>query len=109
MGRSRFLQDSGARLAVHPGGIMKRRLAATSIGSLVALLMAAAPCATAQDTSPASLAAHGAEATWVVDMVHSQVAFAVRHLVGQVRGSFERYYAVLTTPAGDWRRGTVKV
>jgi polyisoprenoid-binding protein YceI len=88
---------------------MKSRLAAVNLGSLVVLLTAAAPCATAQDAAPASLAAHGAEATWVVDMVHSQVAFAVRHMVGQVRGTFERYYAVLTTPADEWRRGTVKV
>jgi polyisoprenoid-binding protein YceI len=42
-------------------------------------------------------------------MVHSQVGFAVRHLVGQVRGTFERYYAVLSTPTGDWRSGTVTV
>jgi polyisoprenoid-binding protein YceI len=88
---------------------MHSRLAATSLGSLVVLLTAAAPCATAQDAKPASLAAQGAEAKWVVDMVHSQVGFAVRHLVGQVRGTFERYYAVLTTPAEDWRNGTVKV
>lgn len=88
---------------------MRNRIAATSIGGLIVFLTAAAPCARAQDAAPASLAAHGSEATWVVDMVHSQVAFAVRHMVGQVRGTFERYYAVLTTPADDWRRGTVKV
>jgi polyisoprenoid-binding protein YceI len=87
---------------------MKSRLAATIAGSLVALLTAGAPHATAQEASRASTG-QGGETKWVVDMVHSQVGFAVRHLVGQVRGSFERYYAVMATPADDWRNGTVKV
>ena len=88
---------------------MKGRLAAITAGSLVALLTARAPYATAQDAPPASLAARAAESKWVVDMVHSQVDFAVRHLVGRVRGTFERWYAVLSTPSGDWRSGTVAV
>jgi len=88
---------------------MKGRLAAMTAGSLVALLTAGAPCATAQDASLASRATETAETRWVMDMVHSQVDFAVRHLVGRVRGTFERWYAVLSTPSGDWRNGTVKV
>lgn len=88
---------------------MKGRLAAMTAGSLVALLTAGAPCATAQDASLASRATETAETRWVMDMVHSQVDFAVRHLVGRVRGTFERWYAVLSTPSGDWRSGTVKV
>ena len=88
---------------------MKRHLAATTAGGLVALLTCAANPAGAQDVSHASAATQEAEARWVVDMVHSQVGFAVRHLVGQVRGTFERYYALLETPASDWRNGTVKV
>ena len=88
---------------------MKSRIAAMTAGSLVALLTAAAPRVTAQDASHPSPVAQGAETKWVVDMAHSQVGFGVRHLVGQVRGTFERYYAVLATPAGDWRSGTVTV
>jgi polyisoprenoid-binding protein YceI len=88
---------------------MKGRLAAMTAGSLVALLTAGAPCATAQDASLASRATETGETRWVMDMVHSQVDFAVRHLVGRVRGTFERWYAVLSTPSGDWRNGTVKV
>jgi polyisoprenoid-binding protein YceI len=42
-------------------------------------------------------------------MVHSQVDFGVRHLVGRVRGAFDRWYAVLTTKEDDWKQGTVKV
>jgi polyisoprenoid-binding protein YceI len=42
-------------------------------------------------------------------MVHSQVDFGVRHLVGRVRGTFDRWYAVLVTKDGDWRLGTVDV
>jgi len=88
---------------------MKGRLAAMTAGSLVALLTAGAPCATAQDASLASRATETGETRWVMDMVHSQADFAVRHLVGRVRGTFERWYAVLSTPSGDWRSGTVKV
>ncbi|MGH7518380.1 MAG: YceI family protein [Gemmatimonadales bacterium] len=42
-------------------------------------------------------------------MVHSQVDFGVRHLVGQVRGTFDRWYAVLLTKEGDWKFGSVNV
>jgi polyisoprenoid-binding protein YceI len=46
---------------------------------------------------------------WVVDPVHSQVEFRVRHLVGRVRGSFTDWYGVLVTQDRDWRNGTVNV
>jgi polyisoprenoid-binding protein YceI len=42
-------------------------------------------------------------------MLHSQVAFGVRHLVGQVRGTFGQWYAVIATREGDWTLGTVNV
>jgi polyisoprenoid-binding protein YceI len=42
-------------------------------------------------------------------MVHSQVDFGVRHLVGRVRGTFDKWYAVLVTKDGDWKLGTVNV
>jgi polyisoprenoid-binding protein YceI len=42
-------------------------------------------------------------------MVHSQVDFGVRHLVGRVRGTFGKWYAVLTTKENDWKHGTVTV
>jgi polyisoprenoid-binding protein YceI len=37
---------------------------------------------------------------WVVDPVHSQVDFRVRHLVGRVRGSFDSSPTSATGPAG---------
>jgi polyisoprenoid-binding protein YceI len=42
-------------------------------------------------------------------MVHSQMEFGVRHLVGRVRGTFGRWYAVLATKDQDWTKGNVKV
>jgi polyisoprenoid-binding protein YceI len=78
-------------------------------GSLVALMSVMAPAATAQVVSQASVGVPSAEAKWVVDMVHSQVDFGVRHLVGRVRGTFDKWYAVLVTKEGDWRLGTVNV
>jgi polyisoprenoid-binding protein YceI len=87
---------------------MKPRLAVVA-GSLAALMVSMAPAATAQVVSHASVGAPPAETRWVVDMVHSQVDFGVRHLVGRVRGTFNKWYAVLATKDGDWKLGTVKV
>jgi polyisoprenoid-binding protein YceI len=87
---------------------MRSRLAGPAIG-LAAMLSAAVPAAVAQVGSPVSAGARPAGTKWVVDMVHSQVDFGVRHLVGQVRGTFERWYAVLVTKEGDWKLGSVDV
>ena len=86
---------------------MKARLAGMIAAGLVVL--AGAPAAIAQVASPASLGRTAPDTRWVVDMVHSQVDFGVRHLVGRVRGTFGKWYAVLTTKEGEWRQGTVKV
>jgi hypothetical protein len=52
--------------------------------------LAGAPAATAQVVSQTSLGRTLPDARWVVDMVHSQVDFGVRHLVGRVRGAFDK-------------------
>jgi polyisoprenoid-binding protein YceI len=85
------------------------RLAAIASGSLAALMSAAVPAVTAQSASAVSVGTPSAETKWVVDMVHSQVDFGVRHLIGQVRGTFDRWYAVLETKEGDWKLGRVSV
>jgi polyisoprenoid-binding protein YceI len=87
---------------------MRARLAGMGAVGLVALL-AGAQAATAQVASQTSLGRTSPDGRWVVDMVHSQVDFGVRHLVGRVRGTFDKWYAVLTTKEDDWRQGTVKV
>ena len=46
---------------------------------------------------------------WVVDPVHSQVDFRIRHLVGRVRGTFTDWYGLLETQNRDWTNGTVRV
>ena len=46
---------------------------------------------------------------WIVDIVHSQVDFRVRHLVGRVRGTFTNWYAVITTDNRGVRSGRVDV
>jgi polyisoprenoid-binding protein YceI len=75
----------------------------------VLLGLIAVPSAKAQTVSDAAVGEAPAETKWVVDMVHSQVDFRVRHLVGRVRGTFTKWYAVLTTKDGDWKLGTVNV
>lgn len=88
---------------------MKPRFAGRAAGSLAAMMLAVAPAVRAQAVSQASIGTPSAETKWVVDMVHSQVDFGVRHLVGRVRGTFDKWYAVLATEKGDWRLGTVRV
>jgi polyisoprenoid-binding protein YceI len=83
------------------------RLAGMAAGFL-ALSLAAAPQAGAQTAADASLRP-SSETRWVVDMVHSQVDFRVRHLVGRVRGTFTKWYAVLSTEEGGWKVGNVNV
>jgi polyisoprenoid-binding protein YceI len=85
------------------------RLRLSTLAGLAALVSAALPDAGAQSPAAAPAATRPAETKWVVDMVHSQVAFGVRHLVGQVRGTFGQWYAVILTREGDWKLGTVNV
>lgn len=74
--------------------------------TLVAWILVVPPSAAAQTVGqPPSQA----NAKWVVDLVHSQVDFRVRHLIGRVRGTFTRWYAVLSTTDPNWTRGTVDV
>jgi polyisoprenoid-binding protein YceI len=76
----------------------------------VALVVSAAPAA-AQTTTPAeaSTVRPDAATKWIVDPVHSQVEFGIRHLLGRVRGSFTRWYGVIATQNTDWTHGSVKV
>ena len=77
--------------------------------ALLAFVSALAPAAAAQTVAARPAATAPVETKWVVDMLHSQVGFGVRHLVGQVRGTFDRWYAVIITKDGDWKLGTVNV
>lgn len=88
---------------------MKTRPAKLVAGSLAVVVLAGAQAAASQTVSNGAAGTQAKETKWVVDMVHSQVDFAVRHLVGRVRGNFPRWYAVLITKDGDWKLGTVNV
>jgi polyisoprenoid-binding protein YceI len=76
---------------------------------LAAVMSPVVPAATAQAVPAVAIDAPSAETKWVVDMVHSQVNFGVRHLVGQVRGTFDKWYALIQTKEGDWKFGSVNV
>ena len=71
-----------------------------TMAALVAFTLWAPSGAGAQSAPAVPAVSRPAETKWVVDMVHSQVAFGVRHLVGQVRGTFGQWYAVITTGDG---------
>lgn len=64
----------------------------------------AAQASTRPSSKPAATGTH-----WVIDPVHSQVDFRVRHMVGRVRGTFESWYGILVTNDRDWTHGTVNV
>ena len=85
------------------------------VGGLLALtlLTSTGPNAAAQATPEAAPRASSqipsTGTRWVVDPVHSQVDFRVRHLVGRVRGTFDDWYGVIVTNDNDWTHGTVNV
>lgn len=88
---------------------MKTRLATLVAGGMAAVVFAGPQAVAAQTVASFSADTPARETKWVVDMVHSQVDFGVRHLVGRVRGTFTKWYAVLATKEGDWKLGTVNV
>jgi polyisoprenoid-binding protein YceI len=88
---------------------MTPRLATLIARSLAAMVLGGAQGAAAQTVADISAGPPPKETKWVVDMVHSQVDFGVRHLVGRVRGTFARWYAVLSTEEGGWKVGIVNV
>ncbi|MGZ8392747.1 MAG: YceI family protein [Gemmatimonadales bacterium] len=88
---------------------MRTRLAALVAGSLAVVVLGGAQGAASQTVPSGAAGTQAKETKWVVDMVHSQVDFGVRHLVGRVRGNFTKWYAVLTTKDGDWKLGIVDV
>jgi polyisoprenoid-binding protein YceI len=89
------------------------RIAAAGGLLAVTLLTSTSPNAAAQATPKAipraSSQIPSAGTRWVVDPVHSQVDFRVRHLVGRVRGTFDDWYGVIVTQDDDWTHGTVNV
>src|SRR5512134_2619314 len=60
--------------------------------------------------SAAPVLALGATSTWTLDPHHSQVGFAVKHLViSNVRGEFRAYQGKLVLDESDVTRSTVEV
>jgi polyisoprenoid-binding protein YceI len=76
---------------------------------LTALVVGVA-CAEAQTVAARPSSQPPATGTkWVVDPVHSQIDFRVRHLVGRVQGTFVDWYGIIVTNDLDWTHGTVNV
>ena len=91
---------------------MLRRLTLAVAAALMVLgLLAAARSGAAQTAAAAhaSVTPPAGDTKWVVDPVHSQVEFGIRHLLGRVRGSFTRWYGVIATKDTNWTHGAVKV
>ena len=73
----------------------------------IGLALSLAPSVEAQTARPSNQPTGGTR--WVVDPVHSQVDFRVRHLLGRVRGTFTRWYGIIVTQDSNWTDGTVNV
>ena len=86
---------------------MGRRHAGRAAVVVVALF--AGRLGTAWGQGPGQAAPPASEKRWVVDVVHSQIDFRVRHLVGRVRGTFTNWYAIIVTGNRDWLQGKVNV
>jgi polyisoprenoid-binding protein YceI len=82
---------------------------AAVVATTMSLLAVAGTGTAGGQAVAATSSAQSKETQWVVDMVHSQVDFGVRHLVGRVRGTFTKWYAILSTKSGDWKQGKVDV
>lgn len=76
---------------------------------LAALAVTLVAPAAARAQAVPEAASSTAATKWVVDPVHSQVDFRIRHLVGRVRGTFSDWYGLLETQNRDWTHGTVRV
>ena len=76
---------------------------------LVALAVTLVAPAAARGQAVPEAVSSTAATKWVVDPVHSQVDFRIRHLVGRVRGTFTDWYGLLETQDRDWTHGTVRV
>jgi polyisoprenoid-binding protein YceI len=88
---------------------MSSRTVHLACGAVMALALAAPRDARAQTRVRASSHPSAAGTHWIVDPVHSQIDFRVRHLLGRVRGTFVDWYGVLVTKDRDWTHGTVNV
>lgn len=91
--------------------MIRPTLAAAAAAAVVLALgrPASAQQAAAWAEPESAAKAPAAGSRWVVDLIHSQVDFRVRHLVGRVRGTFTNWYATIETGDQDWTRGKVKV
>ncbi len=86
---------------------MSSRSVHLACGAVLALALVAPRNARAQVRASSHPSAAGTH--WIVDPVHSQIDFRVRHLLGSVRGTFVDWYGVLVTDDRDWTHGTVNV
>jgi polyisoprenoid-binding protein YceI len=90
--------------------VLRQAAATLTTAAVVAGLLAGSPSAvTAQAVTHPAIAAPQPASKWVVDLVHSQIDFRVRHILGRVRGTFSRWYAVLLSTDPNLPQGTVQV
>ena len=82
----------------------------TTLSSILLAVVLTAPAAAQTKTVARASSSPPVEGTrWVIDPVHSQLGFRVRHLVGSVHGTFRHWYGVIVTRETGWQHGTVNV
>lgn len=81
----------------------------TALIALPATLALSAPAAVGVDSLPAVLGEAPAPATYVIDPVHSELSFRVRHLVGRVAGTFNDWGGTVVLDPNNLSGGKVDV
>lgn len=80
----------------------------TALLALPAVLAVAAPAVGTMDVPPQRVEAPAA-ATYVIDPVHSELSFRIRHLVGRVAGTFTEWGGTVVVDPADLAGGSVEV
>jgi len=83
-----------------------RSLAALALIPAAVVVTAAAPDAGVVEPAPSRVEAIQ-PATYVIDPVHSELSFRIRHLIGRVAGTFTEWGGTLRLDPSDLSSGSV--
>jgi polyisoprenoid-binding protein YceI len=74
----------------------------------VLMMLLSAPAVPAVPAAAAAAADTG-RTVWQIDPAHSNIEFAIRHLVGRVHGTFRDWNGTVQVDSGKWDQGSVEV
>lgn len=87
----------------------RRTTALALVAATAALPLAAQSKATRAATTPVAAKPAAAPVTWAIDVVHSEMTFRVRHLMGRARGTFKLWDGAIVADPANLSAGSVEV